>query len=181
MTAPIEPANPSNLFTPFIEATFNIPEEDDRLRTYLNDKLSALSDVANDKKIGMYVDKAENFNGEKWHYITSKKVRNGYQSIAYIPSFVNQTVLIPIANINPQLIITHTWGSASLPCTSLGAGDGDYFSFMPMGDTRINYVMTDNLVATPADQPGFKIVITTDGTRAAYSGFIIVEYLHDGF
>lgn len=180
MTAPKEPTNPSNLFTPFIEATYNIPEEDDQGKVYLNDKLSGISNVVNDKKIGLYVQDAENFNGEKWVYLTTKKVRNGYQVIAYVPSFINQVIRVPIDNINEQLIITHTWGSASLPTTALGAGTGDYFSFMPMGDTRISYTLTDVTVTIPTDEPGFEITITTDAGRAAYSGFIVVEFLHDG-
>ncbi len=180
MTAPIEPTSPSNLFTPFIESTYNIPEEDDQSKAYLNDKLSGISDVVNDKKIGLYVHNAENFNGEKWHFISTKKVRNGYQVISYVASFINQVIRIPIDNINEQLIITHTWGSASLPTTSLGSGTGDYFSFMSMGDTRISYTLTDVTVITPSDKPGFEITITTDGMRANYSGFIVVEFLHDG-
>lgn len=180
MTAPKEPTNPSNLFTPFIESTYNIPEENDTGKIYLNDRLSRISDVVNDKKIGLYVQDAENFNGEKWVYLTTKKVRNGYQVIAYIASFINQVIQIPIANINEQLIITHTWGSASLPTTALGAGTGDYFSFMPMGDTRISYTLTDVMISSPSDRPGFKITITTDGMRAGYSGFVVIEFLHDG-
>lgn len=170
MTAPAQPNNPSNLFTPFLEATYNIPEEQDRGRAYLNDKLSALSDVANDKKIGMYVDKAENFNGEKWHYISPKKVRNGYQAIVYIPSFISQTIPNPIPNINEQFIVTHTWGSASRPCSSIGAGDGNYFSFFTLGNTNITYTLSDT-----------QIVITTTVDLSAYSGFIVIEYLRDGF
>jgi hypothetical protein len=176
----LEPESPSNIFTQFIEATYNIPEEDDRSRAYLNDKLSGISDVVNDKKIGLYVQDAENFNGEKWFYLTTKKTRNGYQVIAYISSFINQVIQIPVANVNEQLIITHTWGSASLQTTALGAGTGDYFSFMPMGDTRISYTLTDVTVTTPSDVPGFEVTITTDGMRANYSGFIVIEFLHDG-
>ncbi len=180
MTAPNEPTNPSNLFTPFIEATYNIPEEKDTARSYLNSKLSGISDVVNDKKIGLYIQDSENFNGEKWAYLTTKKIRNGYQVISYVPSFIDQVVRIPISNLNEQLIITHTWGSASLPTTSLGAGTGNYFSFMPMGDTRINYTLTDVAVVNPDDEPGFEITITTDGMRSNYVGFIVIEFLHDG-
>jgi hypothetical protein len=166
MTAP---TNPQELFSPFLEATFNIPEEDDRLKPFLNDKLSALSDVVNDKKIGGYVQSAENFNGEKWSFDTTKKVRNGYQSVARITSFVPQTIPMPIGNIHPQFVITHVWGSASKPCTAVGAGDGDYFSFFAQGDARIQFIMTDT-----------QITITTDGARASYQGFIVIEYLRDG-
>lgn len=163
------PTNPQELFTPFLPATFNIPEEDDRLKTFLNDKLSAISDVTNDKKIGMYVDKAENFNGEKWHYDTTKKIRNGFQAIARITSFIPQVIDLPIQNVNPQFIVSHVWGSASLPCTDVGAGDGDYFSFMAQGDARIQFSMSDT-----------SLTITTNGTTAAYQGFIVIEYIRDG-
>jgi hypothetical protein len=168
MTAPKEPTNPSVLFTPFIESTFNIPEEEDRLKAFLNDVLSNITDVVNDKKIGAYTDSVENFNGNTLIYITTTKVRNGYQSMVYIPSFISETITQPIPNINNQFVITKTWGSASLPPTT--PGTGDYFSFMPMGDTRISYTMSDT-----------QIVITTDGARASYSGFIFIEYLRDGF
>jgi hypothetical protein len=173
-------SNPNNPFTPFLPSTYDTPSEKDRLDVFLVEKLAGFADVINDKKIGAYTQEAENLNGEKWIFLTTKKVRSGYQIIAYIPSFINQTVRIPIENINQQLIITHTWGSASLPCTSLGAGDGDYFSFMPMGDTRISYTLTDIAVVNPTDFPGFEIIITTDAGRAAYSGFVVIEFLHDG-
>lgn len=172
MTAPAEPTNPSNLFTPFLEATYNVPEDQDRGRTYLNDKFSAITDVVNDKKIGMYVDNAENFNGEKWHYISPKKVRNGYQAIAYVASLPNAgpvTIPNPIPNINSQFVVTHTWGSASRPCTAVGANDGNYFSFNTLGNTNITYTLSD-----------MEIVITTTVDLSAYSCFIVIEYLRDG-
>ena len=169
MTAPVEPTNPSNLFTPFLPGTYNIPEEDDRQRVFLNDKLSALSDVVNDKKIGAYTQDTENLNGNKFVYDTTKITRNGYQSIARITSFVAQTIPMPIPNINPQFVISLAYGSASLPCSDVGAGDGDYFSFFGQGDARIQFVMTD-----------VDITITTDGARAAYQGFIVIEYIRNG-
>jgi hypothetical protein len=169
MTAPQEPTNPSNLFTPFIESTYNIPEEEDRGRAFLNDKLSSISDVVNSKKIGTYTDNVENFNGEEWNYLNTKKIRNGYQTIVYIPSFISQTIPNPIPRVNPQLIVTHTWGSASRPCSAIGAGDGNYFSFYTLGNTNITYTLSDT-----------QIVITTTIDLSAYKGFIVIEYLHDG-
>jgi hypothetical protein len=169
MTAPQEPNNPSNLFTPFLPSTFNIPEEEDRLKTFLNDKLSAISDVVNDKKIGLYVQDSENFNGNKFFYRTTKITRNGYQAIAYFSTFVSGTFPLPIPNVNPQFRVTHVWGSASLPCSATGAGDGDYFSFMAQGDARISFTMSD-----------LTLTITATAPMAAYSGFIIIEYLRDG-
>ena len=171
MTAPQEPNNPSNLFTPYLPATYNIPEEDDRQRVFLNDKLSAISDVVNDKKIGAY-NPSENFNGEKWGYFSTKRVRNGYQIIAYIQNLPNIGVVSipnPVPNVNPQWVITHTWGSASLPCTATGAGDGDYFSFFNKGNPDITYVLTDTT-----------ITITTTIDLSLYSAFIVIEYLRDG-
>lgn len=170
------PTNPQELFTPFLQATYNIPEEEDRLKPYLNDKLSAIADVVNDKKIGLYSDAAENFNGEKWGFITPKKTRNGYQAIAYVaayPDFATSATLIitnPIGDINEQFVVTHTWGSASKPCSAVGAGDGDYFSFFTEGNSKITYTLSDT-----------QIVITTTLDMSAYSGFIVIEYLRDGF
>jgi hypothetical protein len=169
MTAPVEPTDPSNLFTPFLPATFNIPEEDDRQRIFLNDKLSAISDVVNDKKIGAYTQDTENFNGNKFIYDTTKIVRNGYQAIARIKSFIPQTITLPIPNVNSQFIISLVYGSASKPCSAVGAGDGDYFSFFSRGDARIGFSMSDT-----------QLVINTDGNRAAYQGFIIIEYIRNG-
>lgn len=169
MTAPIEPENPSNLFSPFLEATFNIPEEEDRLRAFLNDKLSDLTDVVNDKMIGAHTDGVQNFSGGKWSYDTTSKVRNGYQTIFRVKSFTNGlTIKIPF-QINPQFIISEVYGSASKPCSAIGAGDGVYFSFMSQGDARIQFQMTDTT-----------IIITTNGTTAAYQGFIVLFYIHDG-
>lgn len=175
MTIPINPQAP---FTPFLPTTYNIPEEDDRGKAFLQDQLAQHSDVINDKKIGTYLQAAEILNGEKWFYNSTRITRNGYQAIAYIPSFPNAGVLnltltstprFPITDINPQFVITHVWGSASLPCTSVGAGDGDYFSFMNEGNSQISFTMSD-----------IQIVITTTVDLTAYSGFIVVEYLRNG-
>lgn len=168
MTAPNEPTNPSNLFSPFIEATYNIPEEKDRLKTYLNDKLSAITDTLNDKMIGAFTDGVQSFSGGKWSYDTTRKIRNGYQAIFRVTSFVPQVIPIPF-QINPQFIITEVFGSASLPCSAIGAGDGDYFSFYSQSDLRIQFSMSDT-----------QITITTNGTTAAYQGFIILFFIHDG-
>jgi hypothetical protein len=163
------PTNPIEPFSPFLPSTYNIPEEDDRLKEYLGSTFSDFSDVVNDKKIGAFTQDAENLNGEKWIYDTTKKVRNGYQAIARIKSFISETIPMPIGNINPQFVISHVWGSASKPCSAVGIGDGDYFSFMNRGDLRIFFDMSD-----------ISITITTDGARAAYSGFIVIEYIRDG-
>lgn len=170
--------NPSELFSPFLPDTFTVPEEDERLQTFLVDKLSEFSSVINDKTIGVYTQQTEAFNGEKWIYDTTKKVRNGYQSIARITSFPNNTTLtltltstpqFPIPGINPQFVIKSAWGSASKPCSAIGAGDGDYFSFYSQGNAKISFMMSDTT-----------IVITTTVDMRAYSGFIIIEYIRDG-
>ena len=175
MTTP----NPMELFTPFLPATYAVPEEEDKRRTFLIDKFSMIADVVNDKKIGSYSQQTENFNGEKWIFITTSKVRNGYQSIAYIPSFPNASTLTltlfsnpayPISNITPQFRITLTWGAATKPCSAVGAGDGDYITFVNAGNPKISFTQSDTT-----------IVITTTVDMTAYSGFICVEYLRDGF
>jgi len=172
------PTNPQEPFSPFLPTTFNIPEEEDRRKSFLVDEFSNFADVINDKKIGVYLQAAETLNGEKWFYKTTGVTRNGYQAIAYIPSFPNSTTLtltlttipqFPIPNINPQFVVTHLWGSASKPNTTVGSGNGDYFSFMAKGDSRISFTMSDTT-----------IVITTTTDLRAYSGFIVVEYLRDG-
>lgn len=162
------PSNPSNLFTPFLPSTYNVPEEDDRLKEWLGSTFSQVSDVVNDKKIGTYVP-VENFNGELWIYDTTKKVRNGYQAILRIPNFVSGTYPLPILDVNPQFIVTHVWGSASLPCTAVNAGNGRYFSFFGQGNTDIQFVMTDT-----------SIILTATAPMVNYSGFIVIEYLRDG-
>lgn len=163
------PQNPSELFSPFLPATFNIPEEDDRVKTFLNDKLSAISDVTNDKKIGCYTQETEAFNGEKWSYATTKKVRNGYQTIIYLPILQTTSIPNPIANIDSQFVVTHTWGSASKPPAAVGAGDGDYFSFNTEGNSKVTYTISDTT-----------ITVTSLGAFTGYSCFIVIEYLRDG-
>jgi len=167
--------NPSELFTPFVPATTNIPEEPDRLRLYLNQKLSQHADVINDKKIGVYVTGVQNFSGEKWWYKTTQVTRNGYQTMLFLPTLISQiinagsTPAYPIPIVTPGFVITNMWGAASLPCSAIGAGDGRYFSFLPQGDARISFTMSDTT-----------ITITTNGTIAAYQGFIVIEYLQNG-
>ena len=172
------PSNPSELFSPFLPTTYNIPEEDDRLRTFLVDRFSTMSDVVNDKRIGNYAQAAENFNGTKWAFGSTKIVRNGYQAIAYIPSLPNATTLIidltttptyPVPNVNDEFIITHCWGSASRPCTETGAGDGDYFSFYSEGNSKITFTMSDTMIT---------LISTVD--LSEYIGIIVVEYIRNG-
>lgn len=166
MTSP----NPSEIFTPFLPTTFTIPEHDDRLDTFLNETFANFADVINDKSIGAYTQSTENFNGQKWIYITPKIVRNGYQAITYIPVLASGTYAMPVPKVNPQFVITQAWGSASKPCTAVGAGDGDYFSFYSQGNVNVNFTMSDT-----------SIVLTVGGLVGTYSGFIVVEYLRNGF
>lgn len=168
MTAPVEPQNPSNLFTPFVPTTYDPPNEEDRLNVFLSEKFSQFAYVINDKLIGAFTDGVQSFSGGKWSYDTTRKIRNGYQAIFRVTSFIPQTITIPF-QISPQFIISEVFGSASLPCSSIGAGDGDYFSFMAQGDARIQFTMNDT-----------QIVITTNGTTAAYQGFIVLFFIHDG-
>ena len=163
------PTNPDNDFTPFLPTTYNIPEESDRMPSYLVDNLSNFADVINDKVIGAYTEDVASQNGKKFSYDTTKKVRNGAQAIARIKSFVPQTIPLPIDDVNEQFVISLAYGSASLPCSKVGAGDGDYFSFFSEGNVKIQFTMSDT-----------KLVITTNGTTAAYSGFIIIEFIRDG-
>lgn len=164
------PTNPIEHFSPFLPATYNVPEEEDRLPSYLGEKLSQFSDVINDKKIGIYRP-IESRNGEAWFYDTTKFQRFAYNAIARVTSFIPQVIQLPpiISDINPQFIVSHVWGSASKVCSAVGAGDGDYFSFYGQGDSRIQFTMSDLL-----------LTITTDGARAAYQGFIVIEYIRNG-
>jgi len=163
------PTNPSNLFSPFLPTTVNFPEEEERLKTFLVDTFAQYADVVNDKTIGAFTQDTESFNGEKWVYDTTNKIRNGFQAIARITSFVPQTIPLPINDVNPQLIMTHVYGTASLPCTAVGANDGVYFSFFSQGDARIQFTVSDT-----------QINITTNGTTAGYQGFIVLMYVRDG-
>lgn len=174
-------SNPMELFTPFLDTTYNIPEEDDRVKTYLGDNFSKFADVINDKRIGLFVQASENLNGEKWFYISPKITRNGYQAIVHIPSYPNAgtmtfsinsldpNLLYPIKDVNPEFVVTQVWGSASRPCTTVGANDGDYFSFFSEGNSNISFTMSDT-----------EIIVTTTSDMTAYSGFIIVQYLRNG-
>lgn len=171
-------SNPRELFSPFLPTTYNIPEEEDRGKTFLVDSFSNFADVINDKRIGNYAQAFENFNGTKWFFGSTRITRNGYQAIAYIPSLPNagsitltetSTPAYPVPNVNPEFIITHCWGSASRPCSSIGAGDGDYFSFFTEGNSQITFTMSDT-----------QIVITTTVDLSAYIGIIVVEYIRNG-
>jgi hypothetical protein len=170
--------NPMELFSPFLATTYNIPEEEDRHKVFLVDRFSTFADVINDKKIGVYTQTAENFNGEKWFYKTTQVTRNGYQTIAFIPSLPNTGTLtltlssnpaFPIQDVDPNFVVTQVWGSASKPCSKTGAGDGDYFSFFSQGNSKISFTMSD-----------IQIVITTTTNLSAYSGFIVIQYLRNG-
>lgn len=170
--------NPMELFSPFLSSTYNIPEEEDRLRVFLVDRFSTYADVINDKKIGVISQAAENFSGGKIFYDTTRKTRNGYQTLGRILSYPASGTLVltltsmpqfPIQGIDPNFVITAMWGTANKPCSAVGAGDGVYFSYMPQGDSRISFSMTD-----------ISITITTTVDLSAYNGFIFIEYLRDG-
>lgn len=164
------PTNPINLFTPFLPSTFNAPEEDDRLKEWLGQKFSESSDVVNDKIIGNFVQDSENFNGHKYFYDTTKKLRNGYRFLLRVVQYPNTGVLViqlpfPFTN---QFMVSQVWGSASKPPTTPGIGE--YFSFYSEGNGRITFVMTD-----------LAVTITTTADMTLFSGFIIVDYIKDGF
>ncbi len=171
----------SDIVNPFLEATFSVPEEEDRLRTFLVDRFSGFADVINDKQIGVIADGVENFNGMKWWYNSTKITRNGYQTLVYIPSFPNTGTLIitltsvptfPIDDIDTSFVVTQVWGSASKPPTvpdNTVNGTGDYFSFYSQGNSKISFTMSNK-----------RIVITTTVDMSAYSGFIIIEYVRSG-
>lgn len=169
MTAP---SNPKDFFTPFLPTTFNIPEEEDRLKTFLNENFANISDVVNDKMIGAFTQSTEAVNGSKWSYDTTKKTRAGYQALARVIAYPDTGVLVipnPIPAVNQQLIITQVYGSASMPMTPGVPGSGVYFTFAPMGDPRVSFVLTDTT-----------ITITTTVDLSAYTGFIIISYIRDG-
>jgi hypothetical protein len=177
MTTPSDPfpQNPMDTFSPFLPTTQNIPEEDDTLKDFLNDTFSNFADVINDKKIGVIAQADENFSGGKFFFKTTKITRNEYQTLAYIPSWIPQTLTLtstpqfPIQDINNEFVVTLVYGSASKPPTATGAGDGDYFSFFGQGNSHIQFTMSNT-----------QIVITTDGSTALYTGFIIINYIRNG-
>jgi hypothetical protein len=172
------PGNPIQPFSPFLPSTYNFPQDEDRHKVFLTETFNQISDVVNDKKIGAYTQVAENQNGNKFFYDTTKRVRNGFQTLARIPSFPNSGTLTltvktmpqyPLTDVNPQFVVSHVWGSASKPCSAVNAGDGDYFSFMNQGDSRISFILSDT-----------QIIITTTTDLSGYSGFIFIEYIRDG-
>jgi hypothetical protein len=173
-----EPTTPSELFSPFLPTTQNIPEEEDTFKNFLNDKFSGFADVINDKKIGTISQASENFNGETWFYKVVGLTRNGFSTLAYIPSLPNTSTLtltlsstpkFPIVDIDPNFVITLSYGTASKPPTATGAGNGDFFTYMNKGDSRISWTMSD-----------LSITITTTTNLSAYSGFIVISYLRRG-
>lgn len=170
--------NPDELFTPFLPSTQNIPEDQDRLNVFLIDNLNLYADVINDKKIGTFVQEKENFNGDKYFYKTTKVTRNGYQTIAFIPSFPPTLILtltsnprFPIEGIDFDFVVADVIGSASKPPDEPDTltGSGDYFSFMAQGDSRISFTMSNK-----------QIIITTTIDMSKYSGFIKITYIRDG-
>lgn len=175
MTIPLNPQEP---FTPFLPTTYNIPEEDDRGKAFLQDQFAQFADVVNDKKVGVYVEETSVLNGNKHWYGNTRITRNGYQSFVFIRSLPNAGVMVidansnpafPIENIQPEFLMWHVWGTASLPPSATLAGDGDFFSFMAQGDTRISFTMTDTV-----------LTITTTVDLSSYYGFIICEFIRAG-
>jgi len=165
------PSNPINLFTPFLPSTYDVPNEEDRLHSFLEDKFSQFADVINDKTIGAFTQSVENLNGNKFAYDTTSKVRSGYQYLVRIANYPSSGTLTlsPPPNINPQFVIFQAWGSASKPPSALNAGDGDFFSFFGSGNPKITFTFSDT-----------SIVVTTTALGTGYSGFICITYIRDG-
>lgn len=163
------PPNPSELFSPFLPATYDTPNEEDRLDVFLVEKLSAFADVINDKQIGAYTEGISNINGNKFGYDTTSKVRTGYQYLIRIKSFPNAgsaTFSLP-PEYTPQFALFIAWGSASKSATA--AGNGDYFSFFSEGNSKVTFTITDLIVT-----------VTTTINMTAYSGFICIDFIPDG-
>jgi len=161
-------SNPSN--SPFLPSTYNVPDEETSRIEWFGLTLSEITDVLNDKVIGIYVDNVENFNGNKFYYDSVRKARDGYRFILRIKSYPNTGVLViplPI-EVNEQFIVSQVWGSASKAPTSV-PNSGEYFSFFSEGNSRISFVMTEK-----------QITITTTADMTAYSGFIVVDNIKDG-
>jgi hypothetical protein len=175
------PGNPADPFTPFLPTSYNIPEEEDRHDIFLQDTFTEFSNVINDKTIGTMVVGRENLGGEKWWYKNTRITRNSWQTFLYISSLpnagvitfnineLNPDLLFPIPGINNEFVITLTYGTASKPPSFVGAGDGDYFTYMNQGDTRASWTMSDTT-----------IVVTTTVDLSGYSGFIVIKYLRNG-
>lgn len=163
------PSNPSNLFSPFLPSTFSAPEEDDRLKEWVGKTFSEISDVSNDKIIGMFVQDAEGFNGHKYFYDSTKKLRNGFRFLLRVSSYPNtSTLTIPLpVQFTNQFIVSQVWGSASKPPSS--PGTGDYFSYYSEGNSRISFTMND-----------ISVIITTTADMTLYTGFLICDYIKDG-
>ena len=185
MTTPVDTTNPIEQFSPFLPTTFNIPEEGDRLNSFIEENFASFTDIINSKKIGTVIDQVSVFNGELWSYTDPTVFRNGYTAMAYIESYPNTGTLTltlpstpasagsvqnyPIPDVNDTFVITELYGTASKPPSDTGAGDGNFFAFMCEGDARISFTMTDTV-----------IVITTTGDYTEYSGFIFISYLRNG-
>ncbi len=157
-------------FSPFLPTTQNIPQEEESFNYFLNDQFARLADVINDKTIGIF-STSEQQNGEKWLYgsttVQVKKIRNGLQTIIFIPSLITESIPNPVQNIDDNFIMTFAYGTASRLKTSTVTGS--YFSFMGDGDSRVQLDITDTFVN-----------IATNGTVSAYQAFIVMEYIKSG-
>lgn len=157
-------------FSPFLPTTQNIPEDEQSFRYFLNNQFSKISDVINDKTIGIF-STAEQQNGEKWFYGNTsaqvKKVRNGLQIIVFIPNLTTQSIANPIDNVNNDFVMTFAYATASKLKTD--TTPGDYFSFLGNGDTRAKLTISDTI-----------ITIATDGSLASYQAFIVMQYIKSG-
>lgn len=171
-------SNPKELFTPFLATSIYVEADPDKIKDFLVDIIPNFADTINDKHIGLYLQTAEVQNGNKFFYGTTQLTRNGYQALAYIPSLPNAGVLVltaesdpryPLENVNPELVITNMWGTASKGCTATGAGDGDYFTFMNDGNPKITFTMSDTT-----------LTITTTVDLSSYVGLIVIEYVRNG-
>ena len=162
----------SELYTPFLPTTQNIPEGEESQKFFFNDQFASMADAINTKTIGIY-SAAEQQNGEQWLYGNTKamvqRVRNGLQTILFIPSLVSESIPNPVQNIDQNFIMTEVFATATLPATAKGAGDGNYFTFNCQGDSRVSFTVSDTTIA-----------ITTNGTLAGYQAFIVQKYIKSG-
>ena len=159
-------------FSPFLPTTQNIPKDEKSFDYFLNDQFALIADAVNLKTIGIF-STAEQQNGENWYYgsttIQVQKTRNGLQTVLFIPSLVSGPIPNPVQNIDGNFIMTEVYGTASKLASAIGAGDGDYFTFVNEGNSHVSFTVSDTT-----------ITITTDGSLSAYQAFIVQKYIKSG-
>ena len=162
-------STPADSLTSYLPTDIIVPSDANEQRIFLEDFLRKMVDAVNDKEIAHY-NTVEGVTGQKWFNTTDpQKLKNTYRKVVNfgaLPNTVAKSVAHGITT-NANTRFTQIYGCATDPAaaTTNRAIPIPYIDPAALINGVQIYVDATN------------VVITTAANYAAYSAFVILEYL----